>query len=84
MWKFSESNTGEFVEKSHGHGFTFRETSNEWALQNGLKYEIDVLDGVRFANIKVTVAYVAVDEAADGTAVLEKWDIRNRKIYANL
>ena len=32
MWNFNEANIGEFVEKSHGKTFTFRETTDPWAL----------------------------------------------------
>ena len=84
MWRFDKQNTGEFVEVQYGKGFTYRETSNEWALENGLKHEIDVLDGVRFANVMVTVAYVAVDEGPEGKAILEKWNIRKNRVYANM
>ena len=30
----------------------------------------------RWANVKKTVAYVVVDEAADGSPITEKWRIR--------
>lgn len=42
-----------------------------------LPNEIYVADGVRFAKVLKTVAYVAVDEAEDGTPVIEKWVIKH-------
>jgi hypothetical protein len=82
MYKFNYSNIGEIQNDEHSGWYTYRETSNPWAKENGLKHEIDVLDGVRFANVKKTVVYVAVDEAADGSAVLEKWNLRKHVAYS--
>lgn len=66
---------GRFTEKEFGKHFSYRVTSDAWALGHGLAHEVHVLDGVRFARILGTVAHVAVDEAADGSPVLEKWRI---------
>ena len=78
-----KTSTGEFTEVSLGHSFTYRETDNWWAIANGLHYEIDVLDGVRFAKILKTVAHVAVDESEGGTPVLETWKIKQHRVYAS-
>ncbi len=72
---------GSFVEVDYGNDFTYKETKDAWALSQGLKHEIDVLDGVRYANVKKTVAYVCVDEDADGNAVLDKWQIKQHRIF---
>ena len=37
--------------------------------------------GFRWAKVLKTVAYVVVDEAADGAPVVEKWAIKNHSIY---
>ena len=58
MWKYSESNLGEFVEQEYGNTFTYKEVSEYNPY--GVTPEIDVLDGTRFANVKKTVAYVVV------------------------
>lgn len=66
---------GGFTEREFGKRFSYRVTSDAWALGQGLAHEVDVLDGIRFARILGTVAYVAVDETADGSPVLDKWRI---------
>ena len=38
-------------------------------------------DTFRWARVLRTVAYVVVDEDADGNAVLEKWHIKQRRTY---
>lgn len=41
-----------------------------------------VADGTsRFARVLKTVAYVVVDENADGTPVVEKWAIKGHTLY---
>jgi len=75
------TNVGEFQEKDYGKFFTYRKTSNPWALSNGLEHEIDVLDGVRFADVKATVAYVCIDEDLEGNALLERWEIKKHKKF---
>lgn len=57
--------------------FEYGEASDSWAAKYNLKHEIYVADGVRFAKVLKTVAYVAVDEAEDGTPVIEKWVIKH-------
>jgi hypothetical protein len=69
--------TGAFTEKEYGHNFEFRPTSFQWALDNGLEYEVCVGDGqLRYANVKKTVAYVCIEENDDGSAMLEKWNVK--------
>lgn len=64
---------GHFQEKDYGKWFTYRLTDNPWALSHGFQHEIDVLDGVRFANVKKTVATVCIDESDSGAPVCSKW-----------
>lgn len=35
----------------------------------------------RYATVKKTVVYLVVDEALDGSAVIQKWHIRNLRTY---
>jgi len=50
----------------------------DWGLKNGFLHEIAVCDGsIRFANVKKTVAYVVIDEDAEGKPVIEKWKIKH-------
>lgn len=81
MYCYNVNNIGEFVEKEYGKTFTYRRTSNTWALQSGLTHEIDVLDGIRFANVLKTCCYVATDEEPDGSPKLEKWYIKNHVVF---
>lgn len=79
--RLSGGNIGEFQEADHGSYFTYKATNDKWAVENGYSHEIDVLDGVRFANVKRTVAYVVIDEDADGKPVVEKWFIKRHNVY---
>lgn len=73
--------SGEFYLPETGKYFTFRPTNNPWAAQHDLIHAIDVLDGVRFAIVRKGVAYVAIDEDANGYPVLERWTITKRRTY---
>ena len=81
MWRSNPLNLGEFKERDHGRFFTYRPTTDAWALSHGLHHEIDVLDGVRFANVLKTVAHICVDEEADGQPKLETWRLLQHKRY---
>lgn len=37
--------------------------------------------GFRYARVLKTVAYIAVDEDAYGQPVVEKWDIKQHRVY---
>jgi len=71
---------GCFQHKETGVWFEFRPTEYWFALKNDLPFEIAVNDphgfGVRYADIKKTVAYVAIDEDQNGFPVIEKWQIK--------
>lgn len=75
---------GTFTHAETGKHFTYVPTTDEWALSMGLLDTIDVLDGVRFAKVLKTVAYVAVDEAEDGSVVFEKWPLRSHTTWAEV
>lgn len=81
MWKFSENNLGEFIEKTYKKTFTYRVCNNHWGLSHGLKHEIDVLDGIRCGNISKTRAYIAVDEDEHGKPILETWILSKHNQY---
>ena len=69
---------GEFVVPEFKTRFDYCKTSDKWALAHNLPFEIETVDGHRFARILKTVAYVAVDEQEDGAPKLEKWVIRHQ------
>ena len=81
MYIFNDQNVGEFQLASTGVWFTYRETKNPWALENGLKHEYDVLDGVRFANVKKTVIHACIDEDENEKAVLESRSLKKLIVY---
>jgi hypothetical protein len=83
MWSYNENNVGEFTEVEHGHIFTYRKIEDRHYNPYGVTHMIDVLDGIRYAIVKKTVAYVVVDEAPDGRAVFNKWKIKKHVTYAN-
>jgi hypothetical protein len=52
----------------------------DWAPD--LPHQLFMSDGsVRAANIKQTVAYVAIDEDAEGRPVLERWPLKQHRHY---
>jgi hypothetical protein len=74
---------GRFDERECGHCFEFS-TPCETPFE-GYDRKIWVgpmAEETRFVRVLKTVAYVVVDEAADGAPVVEKWDIKNFKHYA--
>lgn len=81
MHKFNEENLGEFQEKDYGKYFTYKNTSDEWALSQGFYHEVDVLDGVRYAKVLTTIAHIAIDEDAEGKTVVEIWKIKKHIRY---
>lgn len=81
MFRYNSNNVGEFVEQDYGHTFTYRKTTDSWALQHGLEYEVDVGDDRRYAKISKTRCYMAIDEGSDGKPVIERWNIRRHVVY---
>jgi hypothetical protein len=80
-YKPTQNTVGEFRESDVRNWFTYTVTKDSWAIQNGFTHEIDVLDGVRYAIVKKTVAYICVDEAADGSPITEKWNIEKHNVF---
>jgi hypothetical protein len=77
----NHSNQGEFQEKSNGKYFSYRKTTDAWAIANGCTHEIDVLDGVRFAKVLKTVVHVCLDEDESGKALFQVWQIKRHFQY---
>lgn len=76
-----QKDAGEFYIPETKCWFSFRPSTNPWGIKHELIHEIDVLDGTRCAVVRKGVAYVAVDEDANGNPVLERWSITKRRIY---
>lgn len=76
---FRHAETGAHFETADRTGFPFGE---EFAAPAEFPHIIYVGVGeTRFARVLKTVAYVVTDEDADGTPVVEKWAIKNRRVY---
>lgn len=84
MINYNVRNIGEFTEVDFGHCFTYRETKDSWAIKNGLTHEVDVAYETRFARITKSRCYMCIDEGSDGKPVIEKWKIKNHKVYSSM
>jgi len=81
MLNSNTDNLGEFQERERGRWFTYRATSNTWALAHGLTHEVDVLDGVRFAIVRKTCAQMCLSEGDSGEPLLERWQFKRHSVY---
>lgn len=72
---------GFFNEKEYGHVFEFSVNTDSMVLCEDFIHKIWVGDGYRYGTVKKTVAYVCVDEDQFGLPVVEKWEIKNHKLY---
>ena len=79
MLNYNGKPTGTFREADFGGWFTYRETSDPWALSRGMVHEIDVGCDIRFGNVLRTVAHVCTDENEHGAPVLESWKLRKHE-----
>lgn len=64
----------------NGHWFTYRNTTDAWAVDNGYVHVIDVGTDAskpefRYANVLKTRVHVVTDEDAAGNPVVETWKI---------
>ena len=78
MFNNGADRLGCFVHRETKHTFEYRPTENQWALERNLGFEIAIGYGneVRYADIRATVAFVAIDEGPHNNAILERWPIR--------
>lgn len=83
MYKYSSNNVGEFTEVDYGCSFTYRKTTDAWALKHNFEYEVDVGYDTRFARISKSRCHMVIDEAADGKPVVECWKIRKHVTYSS-
>lgn len=86
LFPYTTKLVGQFRSVSSDRMFEYRHTTDPWAISQGLMYEVCVTDkpnqqAWRYATVKKTVAYIAVDEASDGKPVLEKWSIKCHTIF---
>jgi len=83
---YTKSPIGAFNEKEYGNPFEYSHNDDQtpWTDMK-FNHKVWVGDmcngyGFRYANVKKTVAYIAVDEDENGP-VLEKWYIKNNRLY---
>ena len=79
---------GSFVEKDKGHLFEYSSNKGGFGALDGWPHRVWVTNpienidsGFRYANVKKTVAYIAVDEDEFGLPVIEKWYLKKRTDY---
>lgn len=68
---------GYFKEKEHGHWFDYQDA--DYTPFVGFDKIVKIgnnTNETRFAKILKTVAYVVVDEAANGMPIVEKWQLK--------
>jgi len=83
---YTQKPIGVFVEKDTGNYFEY--SKNDDNPYNGYRHKVWVggegvcgMWGYRYANVKKTVCYIAVDEDMNG-AVVEKWYLKSNREYA--
>ena len=81
MINYRKPNAGEFTEKDFGQSFTYRNTTDPWAIRNGFKHEVDVGYDTRFATVTSSRCHMCIDVDANGKPLVETWKIRNHKIF---
>ena len=84
FWTHTKNPIGRFVEKEVGNYFEY--SVNETGMFPEYPHLVWVGGlvndcGYRYANVKQTVAYIAVDENDDGL-VVEKWNLKQNRKYA--
>ena len=83
---------GHFEEKSAGHYFEWSENDEPfaecpsrwpWEFPHKIWVGDEIGSPYRLGIVKKTVAYICIDEDEFGHPVLEKWSLKNTRIYPN-
>ncbi len=88
MCKYEDYSTllGSFVEKDvrgfHEYSANTDDMTGAWVSPWEFPHVLHTLDGVRYARILKTVAYIAVDEDEYGLPVVEKWYITSHRKFS--
>ena len=72
-----------FIEKDCKKRHWYAENNDEMAGAWDFPHKLITLDGYRYAVVKKTVAYIAVDEDEYGLPVMVKWRIYSHRIFDN-
>ena len=85
-WTHTKDPIGVFVEREVGNYFEFSENNDaimaDWPHKVWVGGTVNDW-GFRYARVLKTVAYIVVDEGDLGQPVVEKWDIKQHREYAN-
>lgn len=76
-----ENMLGDFQERDFGNWFSYATSGNPWGIAHGFPHEIYTADGFRPAKVLKTVAYVVVDELANGEPEVEKWYLKRNNQF---
>ena len=89
-YTYTKDPIGVFVEKDTGNYFEYSDNEEPMNIMEDFPHKVWVggggicgMSGFRYAHVKKTVAYIAVDEDEYGLPVIEKWHLKNNKRYAN-
>jgi len=83
-WYHTKNAKGQFVEKGFGNYFEYSDNNTgEFPEYPHLVWVGGLVNdcGYRYANVKKTVVYIAVDEGVDGL-IEDKWNIKKNVVYA--
>ena len=89
-YTYTKDPIGVFVEKDTGNYFEYSDNEEPMNIMEDFPHKVWVggggicgMSGFRYAHVKKTVAYIAVDEDEYGLTVIEKWHLKNNRRYAN-
>ena len=90
-WTHTKDPIGCFTEKEVGNYFEYS-VNDDMDMPNYYRFPHKVwvggegvcgMTGYRYATVKKTVAYIVVDEDDCGEPVIEKWQLKKNRVYAN-
>ena len=89
-YTYTKDPIGVFVEKDTGNYFEYSDNEEPMNIMEDFPHKVWVggggicgMSGFRYAHVKKTVAYIAVDEDEYGLPVIEKRHLKNNRRYAN-
>ena len=75
---FTEREVGNYFEYSHNNDGMFADYPHKIWVTNPIE---GIDQGYRYGRVLKTVAYLVVDEDEYGNDVVEKWSIKDNRIY---
>ncbi len=78
----AQDQLGMFIEKEKGNHFEYSSnTTDYWVTIEDYPHKVWVRDGWRYAKVLKTVAYIVIDEADDGSPIVQKWELKKNTNY---